>query len=518
MQAREKRQKIGQDKILACVNFEYLESVLAVGANRYSSELFMVANAILHPGMVGIVFPPGLYDLDDEHNVLLQCYVSVRQDDYGVLKMDLVSVSKHLATGRDGLSWVAPVITVVKNRDATDVICKDKSARRVGKVFDYTIQTGTMTEAEVRLTIQKDSEKLVSLVKSDVRNMKDIAQFNVRGPAWHVMMVPAPRVCTMLTLERLRGADMWNSVSQNMPRHFRNFEYVMDQYDKRAIGFLGTDRYAAPEVVTNHQYSFKSDIYSLGLALRLIWGDRGFLIKQNIKGLEAVLHERQSKNWEATNRFPARSDVLVELYQEIQKILMAMTALDLLQRYSLEDCIDISERICLDNLLTGVADQPEKARITKAFETATLFASKSRKYSIMHFLALERLQRFQGKLHKYLQNLEDNPSSVNEFCTRQNEDCLQGCVSLTDLRGRINGVIDGFNHACLAWQALRTKMLNLPGNEELLRRHAIFTNKIDHIPLHLDVLSKETVHIYRKIAKLELDCDELLAETNTLVK
>ena len=541
MQRIEKKQKT---ELTLVVSVEQLLKNLQDGQSRYADELLTFATIMMQPGNVNRLLLPNTYRLPDVMTVNLTCAAVVRRDSYGAYKIDLISHKNKIGAG--GLSWVAPVVTLVKSNDGTELICKDKTDIRVGKVTIKDVPTHHL--APERATAQK--QYVITLLNNravtEVDNMRALNQFNVRGPYHYVRHDPSLRVSNVFTMAHIPGADLYDIVAKDtiLPSadlfdiqlqcfyklqsqfHIRGMihndikieniridqtnghwqaryldcEFSRHESNNDYTGFLGTDCYIAPEMANRFEFSFKSDIYSLGITLRLLWNDRGF---ENIfaqSGRDSVLQARASHQWESHSAFPAKPDIPSSVYANLQNLLLTMTAFNISRRHTLSECIHLTEKLYLEFLCANISDDSERKRVSTTFNTATLFARKARKYSAKTLTNAHHVEVFKEKLFKHLTSLDDNQPSVIEFCKRQDEKCLQGIETLTDLHIKINDVISGFQSAYCQWE----KFITSADAESHAHSFTIFTHKINNTAQNLDAILEQTKHIHRKIAKLNL--------------
>lgn len=546
MQRDEKRQKTTKPINLS---YESLELHMGSGSNSDMTELSMVANLLLLDEYVGRLIPPGHYKLTDEIEVMMQCYVSVRRDDYGVIKIDFISAISRLGDG--GVSFVAPYITCMKSVDGR-LILKGKALSRVAKVTDNIIETRGKGVTQVAAAMNEHSKRIKDRVRDEVSNLRQLNLFNVRGPYYGEYDEPDFRICSILTMQRAQGVDLFTALTSGRKRSIKllleiqlqcmyqlqsqfhdpdyihndikpenimldesgyiprvayvDCEFVRSRHDGRYTRMMGTPDYMAPEMVRECKFSYASDIYQLGLVLRILWGDSGFDEIHLIKNPRDVFRERERRGWEKVSNFKVRSveEIEPEQYQKIQALLMRMTAYDAANRCDLDDCIEQTEAIYQQHLMRNVSEETENIRQLNTGDVSTLFAEKSRKYIAKKVIADERIKRLKKKLKSNLAGLPHDSVSVAAFCLRQNEICLQGLSTFAELHNKIDEVLDNFLHACKQWDELLPVFADKPNADVLLRQHAIFKQKIMNTTLNLDSLVKQTAHVHRKISKMQV--------------
>lgn len=519
----------------------------------FSADHVTIMQFLSHDLTASRTHAPGVYQVNQNCAIHIDCYAIARRDRYNTLKIDFFCEKNKIF--QNSKSLVSPTCTLTCPTPPNNQYRLRTEVRRIVKKQSVALKNDVAKKLRAYFTHEYAS-KLIPSVSREVNRMIS-ARFNEpRGPFYHLSSGPTPVLSGFFSMRFMPGNLLfYSTVANNICKTFdtritmmmrclhatdqslfmRNMQHLdlkpdnmllstskdhpgririklidaecihnMDATEPTCI--IGTVGYVAPEYYLNRVIASNSDLYSLGIIFRVFSEDSNVTKFIRPSWTEALEREQYyTLKGEIPADFPEVKEVDAGIYHEYKNLLMQMTAADPMKRISVQACLSDFENLFIRYRVSLHPKEAEekcaavRAGVTSGFK----FAKVCREYSVKELgNQTETLDQFINHLLNLASDSQTKNSDVAEFILVQDEPCLFNCTDFDEVSCAIKQI-----HSCLQHELTRWKLLgesaHIAKNPTALSHHKAFTDSvIAPTPLTLEALFALTEHIKRKYDKM----------------
>lgn len=502
---------------------------------------------------------PGIYRVNQNIELRLECAVIVRRDQYKRIRIDLFNPYKAQAGSTKASLYEVTTVNCV------DLAKKEFAVKPVSKYLvkeikgDYSKDPALLNRFAATYDMKDDPTQIVSYMTNEANNMRAIGFNKVRGPYFKANTGLTPTLHGFFSMKRVDGMDLFDRIHL---KHFATFEKKLelilrclhaadkqvhqfgklhldikpenimavdyattpirtrvqlidcetlhDKEAKVAVNRCGTQVYAAPELANHKIIHPTADVYSLGILSRLIAGDKGvvyFLTDEVSDELLNELYAEIRQHGHIKVLYEVKFQVNPKLMQNFINWQVMATKGSPEDRIAMQTCVEEFEKLYIDFRLSrfpGKESEAKCAAIKTGLELGFQFAKLCRETGTKKLgLRISEVRAFLNKLMNIAVSLQQQQGDAAEFIWVIDDVILFNCKSHEEIRNQIEGISYDLVAALRTWNELVDEIRQLPKNNTLLKDYNIFFNTIKNTPLTLDKLCALIEHINKKHKQMQ---------------
>lgn len=498
--------------------------------------------------------PPGTYQVSDIVELKLDCYAIVRFDIYDRLKIDLFNTEMAVATSRKAkladvttVNCIDPDLKIFEIKPDSKYLAKQTS-------LSFEKSPAAVEKYAESYDIKDDPSLITYVVTTEVNNMQEVGLNKVKGPYFLATTGSTAGIHGFFTMRKIEGEDLFNRIARD---EFKSYEKLFEimlrclhaadqqifQYGKLHLDIklenfmssvyrtnparmrvkmidgetlhdisatsakirIGTHGYIAPELAKHRTITPTTDVYSLGMMMRLICRDvnaRYYLCSLITEELITQMEtELELYGWIRPN-IQLQNLTDTQVSQGLYNWLRTMTLADPALRYSNSQCIEEFEKLYTQFRVSrcqGDMLEEKRKAVSAGIVHGLKFAKYYREASTRELgMKSENFTTYAENLINMIIDAKKAQGCFFEFQVVIDDAQLFGCSNHQHMIDRIVSTVNTLRDALTSWNALSNEISALADNEYLLSEYNLFFEVIRNTPVTLENLHELAKHIMKK--------------------